>query len=297
MNTIYLNIFLVFICLISSNVVYGQDINKFITYSKSENLITGEGAIINETTTNVSIVKMIDGTTLNYIIKTPKVDNFEFVLALDSSGSFGLGNDEDESQKKAILIAIPKFLEYIQQNYSGINFKVSLISWDNNIDFAFGGYNNSDPFSSQQNNNNIGARMIPLDKIINITKYSLNENNYICREDEHTELSTAIKASLDTINNTPYSEYNRTLRFIILVTGNGEFTNCSNNLIRIADSNNYKIYPIGIQTSRSSMIRKELLRIAGGNRDHVRFIAPDPQKVNDSLSQLHVPSVSRSFMS
>jgi hypothetical protein len=278
------NIVSIFILLSIINNAFGQEINGLETYSSGTSIIKSKGELIKEPLTNVSIIKMNDGSTLDYFIKTPIVDSFEFVLALDSSGSLGKGNNEDETQKKAIEKAVPMFLQYIKQNYSSSKFKISIVSWDDNVDFAIGGYNNSNPIDEKYNSENIVAKMIPLDDVINITDNIFN-NAFITSEYEQTDLSTAIKTSLKVINNTPYSKYDRVLRFVILVTGNGEFNRCNEDLINMANKNRYGIYSIGIDTAKSSMIRKELKNISGDDKK-IEYIGPIYQEVNRSLSDL-----------
>ncbi len=274
-----------FVCIlilfISINCVIGQELDNLNKYSSSNSIIGCKGELIKEPLTNVSIIKMNDGTTLNYFIKTPIVDSYEFVLALDSSGSFGKGYDEDETQRKAVLDAVSLFLNHIQKNYSSSKFKISVVSWDNNIDFAIGGYNNSNPTLEKYHPDSINAKMIPLEDIINISDNMLSES-FICSEYEQTDLSTAIKTSLDIINQTPYSKYERVLRFVILVTGNGEFSRCNEELIKVANKNRYHIYSIGVNTAKSSMIRKELINLSG-NSDNVEYAGPIYQEVNKSL--------------
>lgn len=201
--------------------------------------------------TNVTINVIAVGTKITYKIKTPNIIDVDFVLALDSSGNFGMGGDED--REKAVIYAVPRFLEELDNLYPDKNIKVSVISWDDNIDFAYAGFENTDPFK---------ASLVPIHK----ASYDVRNlsNYYICDENEYSNLSIPISASLDIFKNNPPAKYKRTLRFIILVTGKGIFKNCSDELTRELYSNGYELYVIGLDILNPDSKIFEQLRTLGG---------------------------------
>jgi len=239
-------------------------------------IINGNREVIKEDLTNVTVTKAVEGSTLRYIIKTPKVDDFDFILALDSSGSLGFGGDKDEKQKEAVLNAVPRFLEYTKNNYSGKNFKVSIISWNDKIDFAYGGnFENKDPGN---------ATLVPVEKAINDTN-KLFKKYYTPQEDKQTDFSTAIKSSLDILDKNPPVKYNRTLRFIILVTARSEFVRCNKELIDRARNEGYKIYTVGMEVPDESMMRKHLEELSG--KDQIKIVEwPEDSSLQSALDEL-----------
>lgn len=126
-----------------------SDKNSIINKSSQPMTFSARGNIIsaNDTVTNVSVNKTIIGTSdkprLVFEIITPEVDYFDFVLALDSSGSFGLGGNPDFG--KAVAGAVLPFLEETKRKYPNKTFRVSIVSWDDDIDFALGNLANRNP--------------------------------------------------------------------------------------------------------------------------------------------------------
>lgn len=234
--------------------------------------------------TNVSINKTIDGTSVfprfHYKVVIPKVDNFEFVLALDSSGSL-----LSTGGKSAILRAVPEFLESIQDNvnYKNKTFKVSIVSWDDDIDFAYGGFSN---------NNSKNATLESLQKVISDINYSDESGDsnlakfYKCEEGEYTEFSKPMGAAIDIFEgskNNKKFDFNRTERFIILVTDKSEFRPCNKSLVDMIRSKSWNIYSIGIQVDEKSNLCNHLLMLSnystelyavqiipGGNKDELK---------------------------
>ena len=179
--------------------------------------------------TDVTITKSVEGAiaapiTIKYKITTPKVDEFDFVLALDSSGSFGVGGDLYSTQKKAVLEAIPKFIKEIRNNseYSANDFKISIIGWNDKIDFAYGDLDNKIPAK---------ADLVPVENITSDIDTLMDL--YECDEEAFTNISIPIKASLDVLDekNNPMNPGKRTSKFIILVTGRSEFAKAQQRFI------------------------------------------------------------------
>lgn len=203
----------------------------------------------NETThdrySNITVTKAIRGVgekiELKYIIRTPQVDDFDFVIALDSSGNMGLAGDPD--RKRAIDYAIPRFIEDIINLHPNKNIKISILSWDDNIDFAYGeNFSNNDPKK---------AKLIPIQKAkLDIMKNPIfgggyNDNYfYKTSSNEIANISTAIEGAIDIFENNPPNYNNRTSRFIILVVSNGVFLPCNKNLIQRARDEGYQTYAI-----------------------------------------------------
>jgi hypothetical protein len=248
--------------------------------SYADYIITGDTQAIHQSETNVTINKIIDGTSLNYKIITPKVDDFEFVLALDSSGSFGLSDGKSESEKDAVLDAVPKFLNYAKTNYSDkkYNFRVAIIGWNKGLDFKYG--------TSKNGSSNV--TLVPIEKAVNEID-NLLQNNYNPTEDKQTDFSTAIKASLDILDSNPPAKYNRTLRFIMMVTDEGEFIRCDPKLIERAERANYKIYVIGIKVKeppKQSAVYDNLMQMISNNREEQMQLVNAPNLLEPSLDKL-----------
>jgi hypothetical protein len=59
-----------------------------------------------------------------YNIKTPMIIHYDFVLALDSSGSF----EETIKQREDVIRDIPRFLGKIKDSYPDAYINISVIS-------------------------------------------------------------------------------------------------------------------------------------------------------------------------
>lgn len=223
-----------------------------------------------ESTTNLVLTKSIrsvgDKVEVKYAIKTPQVDNYEFILALDSSGS--MGQSGDPLKENAIAYAVPKFLNELTKNYPNKTIDISILSWDDDIDFAYG-----DRF---ENLNPHNAKLMPIQIAANdIMTYPVfkknNENNYFfkCLEREGTNISKAIESSLDIFKSNPTEQYNRTSRCILLVIGNSEYEKCSSELLQRAGNMGIPIYAIGLDINERSSLLNHLMDIC--NNDTTRF--------------------------
>ncbi len=241
----------------------------------------------NETKTNVSVIKIVDGTEgyprLVYNIKTPRVDDFEFVLAIDSSGSMGFGSGLKKLQERAVIGAVPDFVEGIPDMFSQKNFKMSIVSWDDDIDFAYkyGDFNNIDPAK---------AELIDVDKVAgdleNNSVFGENSDTtyyYSCDELDKTDFSEAIGSSISILDSNNKTDFHRTKRFIILVTGGGEFTECDEELIDAAERSHYPIYVIGMDVYKDTRLFKHLERLGGYDPNRIEFIPPTPETLEKNL--------------
>ena len=161
-------------------------------------------------------------------------------------------------QEKAILETVPIFLEEIPKIYPDANFNISVLSWDDDIDFAY------DANSGFDTNGTSDVRLVDINKAI--ADMNINfKNKFSSFETEITDFSIPIGASLDILDsekNRP-NNYHKNRRFIMLVTGGGEFKPATDDLIRKAQEKRYKIYVIGMDMiSTTSEMRKHLEKIA-----------------------------------
>lgn len=192
---------------------------------------------------------------LIYNIVTPKIIHYDFVLALDSSGSF----EEKSTQLEAVKRDIPRFLSKIPIYYPDAYFNISIISWDDNIDFAY------DKRRGYVNINKKIPLPYELTPLENITK-DFNKFNGIYKSDqtETTDYSVPIKASLDILNNPENAPRDplHTRRFIVLVTGNGEYKPCDPNLINETLKEKIGIYTVGLDVGDKSKLSGYLKNIS-----------------------------------
>lgn len=260
--------------------------------------LSGDTTPSNDYNTNVNINKTIDGTNgypnLVYEINIPKVDYFDFILALDSSGSFSYGGEN--SQARAVAGAVPKFIGDLvnSSEYRNKDIKLSIISFDDNIDFAYSESIDPNPF------NNTDIAKVKLANVSRVHEHIKNysvfrKNNekycYYCNESEFTNLSIPINDSINILNNIKQDKFHRISKFIILVTGRSEFTNCSEELIKKAQEESIPIYVIGMDfTSDSDGLKmKDHLKKLGGYANYkyyrIQFVpqAPDSEGLEKNL--------------
>jgi hypothetical protein len=235
--------------------------------------------------TGVNVTKIVEGVggkpLIRYEIKTPNVDDFEFVLALDSSGSFGSGGEIDQGD--AVVYAIPKFINGILNNqikdkkYQNKKFNISILSWDDDIDFAYSNLRNKIPEN---------AKLVPIANAKNDTEinrvfaevYELNEQEdfsgkYYIGESEGTNISLAIESSLAILNttNNPLNINKRTHRFIILVVGPSEYPRVKPELIEAIKKSNIPVYVVGIDIRGNSRMMSDLEEISDSKNYSQRF--------------------------
>jgi hypothetical protein len=238
--------------------------------------------------TNVTVKKYAKAENGNfkfyYDITTPRVDEYLFVLALDSSGSFAYNSGEDPArQAKAVIGAIPDFLSDTISNYKNRSFKLSLVSWDDDIDFA---YTRGD-FS---NNDTSKVRLVPikdvLDDVKKLSPFVAPDQEgiaYRCEEQDHTNLSQPIKASLDILNadvNQP-DDSHRVKKFIILVTGEGESSRCIPRLTE--EAKGIPIYVVGMEFKDKTRLLNHLEYDIAGNPKNYFGTQPNPVSLKDDL--------------
>lgn len=243
-------------------------------------------------TTRVNVTKILDGEKgypeFIYKIDIPKVDDFEFILALDSSGSFGDG--DIVSQANAVRGAVPDFIKKIPERYGDKNFNITIISWDKDIDFIYPTNGSKDPFSSND------AKKAELANVTNAYRdlytYKVfdksNDKYYYTREEEITDLSQPINFSLDIFKRIKVNEFNRTSRFIILVTGRSEYLPYNPGMLTKAKELNCSIYVIGMDLLKSETnMSRQLKRLTDydKNKYQALSIAADAGQLERDLSE------------
>jgi hypothetical protein len=221
----------------------------------------------NDTRTDVSVTKTIAGNgnklKIEYDVDVPSVDDFYFVLALDSSGSLGFAGDSE--QAKAVINAVPRFINHTMEKYPNKTFNLSIVSWDNDIDFTYPDQTKLSPIRT------VSAGLNNVFGEVDDPKYL-----YRCSESEGTDLSQPIRASIDILNNNPPADYRRNMKFILLVVGAGEYAKCDPEILAEARNNNYNIYIVGMgkfQTERGKFVKegsptelhRELVYVSGEN--------------------------------
>jgi len=217
----------------------------------------------NNTTLDIVVNKSIEpiGSKLRfrYDIDTPKIDDFYFVLALDSSSSLKTyGNAE---QATAIIQAVPEFISKTVEKpeYKYKNFSISVISWDNNTDFAYSHLNNTDPtrarvVSMRQARGELGNGVFG--------DFNDATNYYNIQGSDGTNLSSALWGSIEILKNNPVVMHHRTSKFIILVVGEGEFDKCNESLLlEEAQKEGISIYAIIMNPSKYGDLLSHLQRV------------------------------------
>ena len=246
---------------------------------------------IKEPNTNVTVIKKIEGGTsgprivLTMTVPPAREIKNAIVLALDSSGSFGLGGRPDHGV--IIRNAVPNVLAYAARYYPSTN--ISILSWDDDYDFAYSNLANKDPKKAKLVP--IGQAIVdletnhvfnPADKsrqfpipftdyqfslpILDLTNPDYTERFYDCRENESTNLSIGVRGSIDILDaNYPEGEKDITdtaAKSIILVTGRSEFSECLPDIIEDARKREYRIYPVGLGVISESLMRTSLSNLA-----------------------------------
>lgn len=214
-------------------------------------------------TTEVIMNKSLnaDGSKLKYIynIKTPPVDDFYFVLSIDSSAS--MKTSPKSQQASAVISAVPNFIADTINKYPNKNFNISILSWDDDIDFAYHDFKNKDPKK---------AKLVLIQSANEDLKQGVFEKGkfddenyaYCCRGNESTNLSLALQASIDILKNNPVKKHHRTSKFIILVVGEGEIIDeCNDSLIEEARNEGISIYAILMNPTDKSYMLDHLEKI------------------------------------
>lgn len=242
--------------------------------------ITGNPEIMHQRETNLTVVKVIDPSNgrfqYRYDIITPVVDDFHFVLALDSSSSLKASRNSEEAW--AIINAVPNFINATIKDHSDKNFGISIVSWDNDTDLAYGALNNNNPRS---------AKLVKIQNASKDLDYifgGVSDKNYryYCLDEETTNLSQPIGAAIEILDRNPPIRYHRTSNFTILVVGDGEYSKCKEELIKEAQDKGYAVYAILIDYSESSDLFSHLQDITG-NRNRIFTCVADEKTLEQNL--------------
>ena len=215
--------------------------NNATNISDAQFSLVGQGGkeISRDQQTNVSVQKLImpneqgTGPKIVFKITAPKIKKLDLVIAADSSGSTMLYPDQTPTDQDIIKELIPQILNDLKSR--GLDTKVSILSWDDNVDFAYGPIYNT---------NASEAKLTDL-KAITSKDIKLILENYKSMENESTNLNIGLKNSILILNNNKPSDPTRTLRCILFITDRSEFTDLISDLDNETRSN-YRIYPLGL---------------------------------------------------
>lgn len=256
-----------------------------IQISKEDNYVYNKA-------TRVNVTKIVDGEKgyleFTYKIDIPKVDDFEFILALDSSGSFADG--DIMSQANAVRGAVPDFIKKIPERHGDKNFNVTILSWDNDIDFIYPTNESKYPFSSNKTEK---AKLVNVTNAYHdLSAYKVfdknNDKYYYTREEEITDLSQPLNSSLDIFERIDVNKFNRTSRFIILVTGRGEYLPYNPGVLTKAKKLNCSIYVIGMDLLKNETnMSRQLKRLTDYDESKYQALsnAADAGKLERDLSE------------
>jgi hypothetical protein len=211
----------------------------------------GKNITIVQKGTNVTISKIIEngpiGPRIVLKIKTPPPRYFDkdIVFSIDSSGSMDLGGYSRE-----IFQAMPKVIEYLSNRNKGERINISILSWDNDVDFVYGDLNNGNDLDN--------ATLMPL----NQTKEDLNAimKNFTSDETEATLFDEGLNNGLKILYNDPNKENPNTMRFLVLITGRSEFSNWTPDET-ILDKR-VSIFTLGMHLDSKSKMEKSLINIS-----------------------------------
>jgi hypothetical protein len=236
-----------------------------------------------EQTSKVNITKIIEkgnnGPKIKIRIEAPDANVSDaLVLAIDSSGSFGVGGHPDYG--KNLREAINPSLDHIKETLP--NSTIAILSWDDKIDFAYDNLSNSDPKNASfvpiakaiddiKNNEVFVAN--PLRHEINVLNHKFElpilassdpypDYHYNCSEFDPTVFDVGLQGSLELFESQfkkmKIDERDTVLKSIIFITGRSEFTPFSAPLIERAKKDNCSIYAIGIGVIEKTLMEKNL---------------------------------------
>jgi hypothetical protein len=248
---------------------------EFVSDKELSFMLGGQGSAfkVNEPKTNVTIEKLVvsgkSRTSPQIILRiiTPKVDNISLIMALDSSGSSSLNVPPD---KEAIKKEVPNFLKKLES--TGIRANVSIVSWDDDIDYIN------------------GIRGIKTDKHMPINKTNqvitnlLSDSNFVCLENETTDFDKGLKTSIDLMNYNKPFEDPYAPQVLIFITGRSEFKNYT--WKDYSNSTLPNIYPIGLMPGKQMIESLNWLATrSGGYYDISGSTSPELNRVlNDDFS-------------
>jgi Mg-chelatase subunit ChlD len=230
--------------------------------------------------TNVSVTKYLEANEnsnqrIRIKIETPPVEAADVIIAVDSSGSLNLGGQPIQSA--VLKEAIPELLSAM--NNSVKDLRISLVSWDNDIDFAYSDFSNKIASS---------ATLVPLNSF---TLGDINKNfasYYYANERETTNLDTGLDASLVILKNPKNLPKDpiKTKRFVIFIVGRSEFEGANWTLVDGFSKNTWPIYCVGIELISDSELEKELKAIKSATNGGYLPILAAQKSVTGTSSNL-----------
>jgi Mg-chelatase subunit ChlD len=244
----------------------------------------GSGGLARNKDTNVTVEKLIvpnannTGPRIILRITAPWVTRADFVFAIDSSGSMFLDPQDANSTRKEVSKFIDQLNGISYPDGTKVDGRVSIMSWDNDVDFAY---------SPILNNNPNKAKMVPLGQALNDINTIFDKKYFKGFENETTQFDVGINNSIKIlINNPPPSNYkNITKMFIIFVTDRSEFLDIDKNssVLSQARKMNYVIYPIGLNVG--PMMNDSLTRIAKQTNGYYGWSASTSQDIDRILEK------------
>lgn len=258
--------------------------------------------------TNMTVSKSISGgdhgPRITLKLNAPGIEKIRtnVVIALDSSGSLGKGGQAEYGEN--IRKSMPEILKRIEEKMPISN--VSIISWDNNIDFAYSNLLNTNPYKcnlvpiSQArkeisenevflSNNDFRNYPIPLNYIMQFfLSRSQPEKYYRCDENESTDLNVGLNSSRIVLNKSSPNRLDGIRKLIIFIAARSEFAGCDQSSINQTKNENCDIHTIGVGVIDDSDLQKELIKIAGnksktlGDRNKYHY-SPGSAFYNDKV--------------
>lgn len=169
---------------------------------------------ITQLATNVTVSKTMKegdrGPKIEIKISTPKPRYMDkdFLFSIDSSGSVGL-----EGYNSEINNSMRKVLAYLNNRDKGEHINISILSWDGDVDFAYGNLNNG--------NNTTRARFISVKQTEK--DFPSLMGNFTCIETEPTIFNVGLNEAFKILKNDPNKKYPNNIRALFFITGKGEF--------------------------------------------------------------------------
>lgn len=221
--------------------------------------------------TNVTITKTIkegpNGPRVVIDIMAPNARYIDkdILFAIDSSGSIALENYDDEINQ-----AMQKVLTYLNNRELGENINISVLSWDNNIDFAYGN------LSNKELNTTV---FVPVSQAEREFGHLMN-NSFVCEETEPTILGQGLNGSFQVLYNDPNKNNPKNMRMLIFIVGKSEFENWTPNSYF---DKNIPLFTFGIGIDQFSKMNASLCNIASLGKLGYRIATP--HTVEPSLMQ------------
>lgn len=162
------------------------------------------------------------------------------------------------SYSQEIVQAMPNVIKYLSDKNKGDRINVSIISWDDDVDFAYGDLNNGNDTNS--------ARLMPLSQ----TNADINAimKNFTGDELEATLFDQGLNNGLKILYNDPNKNNPNTMRSLIFITGRSEFTNWTPNQTLL--DKRVSRFTLGIDLDAKSKMAKSLLNISTFGEDGYR---------------------------